>query len=65
MIQYKYKCNDIDNPNTDYHYGIEYSQDIEGVFIDHIEWYISESERDNNFNSSQAIDANKIMETLL
>jgi hypothetical protein len=64
-IQYKYKCSDIDNPDNHYHYGIEYSSDLEGVFIDHIKWYLSEEERDKNFNNSEAIDANKIMENLL
>lgn len=62
MSQYKYKCSDIDNPDNHYHFGIEYSSDLEGVFIDHIEWYLSEEERDKNFNSSQAIDANAILE---
>lgn len=44
----KFKC---EQPNHELPFGIEYSEDDDGLEILHVEWFATESERDAAFDA--------------
>jgi hypothetical protein len=44
MIEFKYKCYDYTHPT--HKWGIEYSNDADGNDIIEVEWFTTESDRD-------------------
>ena len=43
---YKFKCNELGH---EYPFGIEYSDDNDGLDVLHVQWYKTEQERDIAF----------------